>query len=29
MSAADPSMLLDLVLRPHRSLTRTGFRVLI
>lgn len=29
MSVADPSMLLDLVLRPHRSLTRAGFHALI
>lgn len=29
MAAADPQTVLDLVLRPHRSLSRTGFRVLM
>jgi len=29
MAAADQQALLDLVLRPHRSLTRTGFRTLM
>jgi uncharacterized membrane protein len=29
VAAADQQALLDLVLRPHRSLTRTGFRVLM